>query len=309
VRLNVLNVDLNLLVAFDALITEGNVTRAAARICVSQPAMSRSLKQLRAIFNDELFQRTHTGMIPTPRAVQMSRLIRPALQSIADAIGMKEAFDPTTVKRRFVIAMPDVAAHLAMPDIVRRVQRLAPGIDIAIINAGNRDAITKVETGQAEFALGVYDHLPIGIVSSNLRPLKEVCIADRGNALLIDGILDIDRFLALPHVSTAVNDDHGIPIDTVLETLGMKRRIALSVPHFVSIPRLVLGTSMIGVVTEELLHGATERDLLRAFPIPLPMPAVMAKIIWHQRDKNDRGHQWLLKQILASAKRDQRSVF
>jgi DNA-binding transcriptional LysR family regulator len=299
-RLNVRNVDLNLLLAFDALMTEGNVSRAAAQVCVSQPAMSRSLKQLRAIFGDELFRRTVDGMLPTPRAVELARLVRPGLELIANALDMKGQFDPSTAKRQFVIAMPDMAEHLALPRIVRRIQSMAPGIDIAVINAGNRDGITKVEAGRAEFAIGVYDYLPPAIMSVNLLAIKEVCIADRTNRELKDGILDVKRFLSLPHVATAVNEDHGIPIDTVLETLGMTRRIALSVPHFLSVPRLILGTAMIAVVAEPMLQAAAERDSLISYPIPIQMPPVMGKVIWHQRYRDDGGHQWFLKQIVAS---------
>jgi DNA-binding transcriptional LysR family regulator len=292
-RLNLLNVDLNLLVAFDALVIEGSVSRAANRIGVSQPAMSRSLRQLRELFEDELFRRTSDGMVPTPRAVDLARTIRPSLEHIEAAIGQRLAFDPATSERRFVLALPDLAARLALPAIVRLLDQRAPGIDLTILNTGNRDSMARVENGQAEIALGVYAHLPLALRSANLQPLREVCVADPDNPALKDGRLDIDRFLALPHVAVSMNEDFGTPVDTVLETLGLRRRVAVTTPFFVSVPSLVLGTGRIAVVTEALLDSLAEGARLARYPLPLPFDPVMSKMIWHARASEDAGHLWL----------------
>lgn len=300
-RLNLVNIDLNLLVAFDALVVEGSVSRAANRVGVSQPAMSRSLKQLRGLFGDALFRRTSDGMVPTPRAVELARQIRPNLESIAAALGQRVLFDPATAVRRFVIAMPDMAAVLALPPIVRKLNAVAPSIDLAIINTGNRESLHKVENGQAEMALGVYEQLLTGIRSTNLRKLREVCIADPMNPMLQDAKLDLDAFLSLPHVAVSMNEDFGTPIDTVLETLGHRRRIAVATPFFVSVPRLVKGTSMIAVVVEDLLQTLPESEHLTRFPVPVALEPVMSKLIWHARSDEDPGHTWLRSIITESA--------
>jgi|GEM_PF-6765453 len=159
-RLNLLNLDLNLLVALDALVQEESVSRAASRIGMTQPAMSRTLRQLHELFGDELLRRTSDGMKPTPRAVTLAQAIRPNLENIAAAIGQRLSFDPATASRRFVLALPDLAARLALPRVVKQISAQAPGIELAIITTVNHDALHKLETGQAELALGVYDHLP-----------------------------------------------------------------------------------------------------------------------------------------------------
>lgn len=296
-RLNLLNVDLNLLVAFDALVVEGSVSRAASRIGVSQPAMSRSLKQLRELFGDVLFRRTSDGMLPTPRAVELARLLRPSLENISSTLSQKLEFNPAKAERKFVLAMPDMAATLVLPTLCRELNRTAPGIELRIISAGNREAMAKVENGQAEFALGVYEHLSSSVCSENMLPLREVCIADPGNNALVSANCDLDSFLSLPHVAVSINDDFGTPVDTLLATLGLQRQIVYTTPFFTSVPRMVVGTSLVAVVAEALLQTMPESAMLMHFPVPLPLDPVMSKLIWHKRWDGDPGHEWFRRQI------------
>lgn len=290
--LNLRNIDLNLLVAFEALMIERHVSRAASRSGVSQPAMSRSLKQLRETFGDPLFRRTSEGMIPTPRAVELARLIRPGLETIAQAIGETSGFDPSLASRRFQLAMTDMAAYLALPPILPQLRRIAPSVDIVVMNSGSRETLTKVESGQVEFGFGTFDYLPPTVRSCNLQPLREVCVADPQNPLILRKKLDLDTFLSLPHIAVSPSGDRGIPIDVVLETLGHRRRVALTVPHFLPVPRLLIGTDMVAVVVEELLDLLPEGRRLARYKVPLPLDPVMGRMIWHRRFDEDPGHIW-----------------
>jgi LysR family transcriptional activator of mexEF-oprN operon len=300
-RLNLLNTDLNLLVAFDALVVEGNVSRAASRIGVSQPAMSRSLRHLREIFGDVLFRRTSDGMIPTPHALRLAQAIRPSLENIAAAIGQQTGFDPATATRCFTLAMPDMAARLTLPAVTRIVNQQAPGIDVAILNTGNHGSLSKVESGQAELGIGVYEHLPATVRSMNLRRLREVCVGDPENQMLRKRVLSVETFLSLPHVAVTMAGDFGTPVDTVLETLGLKRRIAVRTPFFDCIPALVRGTNLVAVLVEDLLDASPEGKMLIRHPVPLPLEPVMSKMIWHARTDDDVGHRWLRDIFLATA--------
>lgn len=290
---NLLNIDLNLLVAFDAMIVENHVSRAAGRIGVSQPTMSRSLQSLREIFGDVLFERTSEGLKPTPRALDLDRLIRPGLEAIGSAIGQRAEFDPAFVKRRFVFAMTDMASYLVMPPVVKALREIAPLVDIEVRNGGPQKALEMVESGTVEFAIGTFEYVPSTIKSMNLEPLKEICIADAANPFLREQALDLDLFLSLPHVAVAMEGQRGIPIDVALETLGYQRRLALTVPHFMSVPRSVVGTDMLAVVVESLLDGLPERSLVSRYDLPLPFEPVMGRIAWHRRLDLDAGHQWL----------------
>lgn len=300
-RLNLLNVDLNLLVAFDALVVECSVSRAASRIGISQPAMSRSLKHLRELFGDMLFRRTSDGMVPTPRAVELARLFRPSLESISSTLSQKLEFNPATAERRFVLAMPDMAAALVLPELCRELSRTAPGIELRVLSAGNREAIARVESGQAEFALGVYEHLPTGVRSENMLPLREVCIADPENLQIAEAGCDLQSFLSHSHIAVSINDDFGTPIDTLLATLGLKRQIIYTTPFFSSVPRMVVGTALVAVVAEAMLATMPEAGLLARYPVPLPLDPVMSKLIWHMRWDGDPGHEWFRTLITRAA--------
>lgn len=295
--LNLRNIDLNLLVAFEALMIERHVSRAASRIGVSQPAMSRSLKQLRETFGDPLFQRTSEGMIPTPRAAELARLIRPGLETIAQAIGEKSGFDPSVAHRRFQMSMTDMATYLALPAFLPTLRKAAPYIDIAVANSGNRETLAKVESGQVEFGFGTFDYLPPGVRSHNLSSLREICVADPANPILARSGLDLDAFLSLPHVAVAMNGDRGIPIDVVLETLGYKRRVVLTVPTFLPVPRLLVGTDMIAVVVEDLLDRLPESQQLVRYKVPFALDPVMGRLIWHRRFDEDPGHIWFREMV------------
>lgn len=293
IKPNLLNIDLNLLVAFDALIVENHVSRAAARIGVSQPTMSRSLQSLREIFGDVLFERTSEGMKPTPRALDLDRMIRPGLETIGSAIGQKAEFDPAFVQRRFVFAMTDMASYLVVPLVMRALRDVAPFIDIEVRNGGPQKALEMVEAGTVEFAVGTFEYVPTTIKAVNLEPLKEICIADAVNPHLQTRELNLDLFLSLPHVAVAMEGQHGIPIDVALETMGYQRRLALTIPHFLSVPRSVIGTDMLAVVVESLLDRLPERSLVSRYELPLPFEPVMGRIAWHRRLDPDPGHRWL----------------
>lgn len=290
---NLLNIDLNLLVAFDAMMIENHVSRAAARIGVSQPTMSRWLQTLRAIFGDVLFERTNDGMRPTPRALDLDGLLRPGLEAIAHAIRKDVEFNPGLMKRRFIMAMTDMASYLVMPLVMQVVRKVAPSIDIEVRDAGPQRALEMVESGTVEFAIGTFDYVPTTIRTANLQILKEICIADIENPHLVERELDLELFLSLPHVSVAVAGQHGIPIDSALETLGYERRLALTVPHFLSVPNAIMGTDMLAVVVEPLLDRLPEADHLARYEIPLPFEPVMGRVAWHRRLDGDAGHRWL----------------
>lgn len=293
IRPNLLNIDLNLLVAFDAMIVENHVSRAAARIGVSQPTMSRSLQALREIFGDVLFERTNEGMKPTPRALDLDRLIRPGLETIGSALAQKTQIDPAFVKRRFVFAMTDLASYLVVPIIMKALREVAPLVDIDVRHGGPQKALEMVESGTVEFAIGTYDYVPTTIKTLNLQALKEICIFDPHNPHLQDRPLDLDLFLSLPHVAVVMDGQHGIPIDIVLETLGYQRRLALTVPHFLAVPGAVVGTDMLAVVVEELVDRLPGGTSVARAELPLPYEPVMGRIAWHRRFDFDAGHQWM----------------
>lgn len=161
-------VDLNLLVVFDALMAERQVTRAAAQVRLTQPAVSHALRRLRHLFDDELFTRGPGGMQPTQRAQDLHVPVRAALAHVRAALGSRTSFDPATARRRFRLAMTEVMTLEVLPRLVSLVRQRAPGVDLAILGSGAGEAGEMVAAGAADIGLGVLPQLPDGLLSQEL---------------------------------------------------------------------------------------------------------------------------------------------
>jgi len=154
------NLDLNLLLVFHALLKERNVTRAAQRLFVGQPALSGALKRLRAAFDDELFVRTSHGMEPTPRALELARAIDPLLLSLQQAFHKRPSFDPATTERVFRVGLSDALEVAVMPGLMQRLSAVAPGVRLITHLTDRTRASTMLDAGELELAVGVFLEVP-----------------------------------------------------------------------------------------------------------------------------------------------------
>jgi DNA-binding transcriptional LysR family regulator len=298
--INLAAFDLNLLVAFEALFEERHVSRAGAKIGLSQPSMSHALSRLREIFEDELFTRGPGGMLPTARAVELAQHILPGIGQLRAALNERGEFNAKKSERRFVIGLNDLGSFSVLPRLAPRVRALAPGISLTVINVGARDALEKLISGEVELACGVFSDLPPGVDSCKIASMETVCLSDRRNPRLDGRALDLQAFLELPHVQVAVNADPGIQIDAELAALSLRRRVTLVVPHFLVVPRAVVGTDMIGVFDAKTLRALGHWPHLRTDPLPLLLPEPGVSAIWHRRSASDPGHRWLRELLAAS---------
>jgi DNA-binding transcriptional LysR family regulator len=295
--LNLAAVDLNLLVVFDALMAERHLSRAAARVGLSQPAMSHALRRLRGLIGDDLFVRGPGGMDPTPRALALADPVGVALDGLRRALAGEPAFDPATAHDRFRLAMSDaMAAHILSP-VLRRIRVEAPGVDLQLIAAGDREGVEHVLSGEADLGVGVHPHLPDGLASQVISTAVLVCIADADNPALANG-LDLQTFIDLPHLGITVGQQSGASIDSLLDQMGVTRRIMVSVPHFLVAPAAVAGTDLIAVVPEGLMGAGTGR--IRVHPIPIPAPEIHLRMVWRIRRQSEPGLTWL-RTLLAEA--------
>lgn len=282
------HIDLNLLVAFESLMTEQHVTRAAESLFVSQPAMSRSLARLRELFDDMLFLRTPEGMVPTPRALELWARLQPSLADLSGALADGvESSEP----REFVIATNDAAAYLMLPSITRRLAEIGPRICLRVVVADGQNALDMLDTGEVELAFGVFPSLPRRLTGRDVQLFREVCIVDRDNPCAVAGKLDMQTFISLPHVAYG-NNNSQMTLDHLLEAQGLRRRIAVRTPYFLSIPSLVAGSGYIGIIARELLELSPERDRLKVMQPPVDI-SVMGGVAWHARVENDPAHRRL----------------
>jgi len=299
--MNLASVDLNLLVAFDALLTERNVTRAGAAVGLSQPAMSNALSRLRALFDDPLFVRNAGRMEPTARAATLAEPVRSALLQLQAALEAAGPFDPATARRRFVLASADYTELLLLPPLVARLRAAAPHIDIAFREANRLNARAVLEAGEADLVLVPFTEGLTDLRSAAVLREGFVTIARRGHPAF-GKRLTLKRFLELPHVLVSVEGEGTSLLDNVLAARGLKRRIAVSVPHFTAAPFVVATSDAIATVPARVAQRLARVTGLAIHNPPLTIEGFTLHAIWHRRHDADPAHRWLRDQIMQAAR-------
>jgi len=293
--MNLKSVDLNLLVAFDALMAERSVSRAAAKLGITQSALSHALKRLRIMFGEPLMRRGPRGMEPTERAISLQQPMNGILANIHSIISTKLAFDPARTKRTFKLSMSDAMSVEALPLIVRKLRKYAPNIDLLVTSSGPKDACSRIINDEVEIAIGVFPHVQPELLRRELYRDELICVADKNNPRLRRGRMDEKSYLASPHVTVAPNLDSGVQLDEIFVAMGLNRRVVATVPHYIALPALIRGTDLIGHTRLRLVNVLRSSSNLVVFPIPaqIRVPELSFEEIWHARYEDDPGHRWL----------------
>lgn len=295
-------IDLNLLVAFDALLTEVNVTRAAKRVGLSQPAMSHALNRLRSLFEDPLLVRTARGMVLTPRAQQLQTPLREALGRIETVLDKTETFDPATAQRRFTLAGLDYVEFVMLPPLLEYLSKHAPGIDLFVV-ALHQDVSPMLESGEVDLSLGVNRPAAPGIYQQKLFQERFVCLVRKDHPE-VKRSLSLEQYVRLDHLLVAPQHQahRGGYVDAALAQRGLRRRIALAVPHFLVAPLVVSRSNLVFTVPERIARAYTELLPLRSLPVPLELNGFSMMQHWHERNHRDPAHVWLRTVIADLAK-------
>jgi DNA-binding transcriptional LysR family regulator len=288
---NIASINLNLLVAFEALVDERSVTRAARRTGVTQPAMSHSLAQLRALFDDPLFRRTSRGLDPTPRALELAEPVRQGLSRIRDAF-TDRTFHPRTANRTFAIAASDYVELVLLPPLLGLLEREAPGVRVAMLPWGLHEVPAALARAEADLMIGFYSELPPHHAQSLLFDERYVCIVRKEHPR-VGKALTLKRYLELEHV--LVSERPGSPgsVDVALAARGLSRRVGARVSHFSMVPMLVSRTDLVAAVSRRVAEPFARPLGLRLLPPPLPLPRGRVGMVWHEQMTNDPGHRWL----------------
>lgn len=301
--MNIKSVDLNLLLAFDALMREHSVTRAAAEVGITQPAMSSALGRLRALFDDALFVRSSRGMVPTARAIQIAPDIAASLEHVRVAL-RRPAFEPKEAKLRFRIITTDYVEIVLLAELHNKLAAAAPGIDLAIKRAPTIFELPQadLESGACDLAIGPFP-APIpqsGLFARHLFDDEFVCIARKGHPAVRQK-LSLKQFLAAKHAAVLSILEHSGLIDRVLAEKSLKRRVAIGVPNFISVPYLVAETDLIATIPRKLAERFAGVLKLRLFKPPFAIPALRMSLLWHSRVSEESSHKWLRDFIASSA--------
>lgn len=291
--------EIRLLVAFEAILVERNVTRAAERADLTQQAMSGQLAQLRAIFGDPLFVRARGGVVPTPRAEELAPAVRAALAALEPLV-TQASFDPATYEGTMTIAASDYALALLMPPLLDRIRGAAPGLRLVIRPADLATLEVEMRDARIDLALTVPQFIPPGLRLLPLFEERYTGVARGDHPILAAGPVTLDRFCAHPHllVSPFRGDASG-PTDTALAAIGRRRRIGLVVPSFSVVGALLERTDLIAVLPARLI--AMMRRDIRTFEAPLAIPGFSLNAYWPPRLDTSPLHSWLREQIAAAA--------
>ncbi|MBL9105329.1 MAG: LysR family transcriptional regulator [Myxococcales bacterium] len=298
---NLAAMDLNLLVTLEALLGERHVTRAAARLGLSQSATSHALARLRRLLGDPLLVRDGQLLVPTTRAAALAPRLAEALASLRSVLAPPAAFDPATARRRFTLGMADYAQFVLLPPLLARLSAAAPHVDLVVRDSAI-DRLDEIDfTVAPDSSVARSDPLRGGrqpaLRGRRLFRERYVCVARRGHPR-IGKKLDLATFVALPHAFIAPRGTPGGVVDDALAERGLTRRVALMIQHFLVAPDAIAGSDLIITLAERLARAFAGRLPLALHEPPLALPRFTMQLYWHERRHLDPAHQWLRRQIL-----------
>jgi DNA-binding transcriptional LysR family regulator len=294
--------DLSLLVSLDALIDEANVTRAAARLNVSQPALSAQLARLRELFRDPLLvpSRSGRGMIPTARALELRGPLHVALKDLEAVIKHPPAFDPMTADRSFAIAASDNATAVLGVGLIEQVQKVAgSGVRVSFRSPSADLIATQLERGDVDLLIGSERIVPSDMKTRRLIEERYLMAQRKGHPRGRKP-LDLKTYCSLSHVlvSTSGGSFRG-DIDEQLEKIGRRRRVVLSVHQFILAPMFLRISDYVATLPTRFVNRFA--DDLDTFELPFKARGFTLSAAWHPRNQADPSHIWLRQQLSAIA--------
>jgi DNA-binding transcriptional LysR family regulator len=286
--------DLNLLAAFDALMQERNVTRAAARMNVSQPAMSAALGRLRALFDDRLFQRSAAGLLPTPRANELAGPVSVALQQIGALFVSPGSFDPGKAALKCALGLSDYPAFVLLPALLKALTQEAPSIEIEVHAFSGRDeAVALLDAGKIDLAIGVAPTLQESRILSRQILCDDFVTLVRHDGTRSRRALDLDAYLALSHILVSPEGSrHGL-VDQALADQGLRRSVQVTLPQMFAVPALLRETGLAATLPRRVALQSAQAGELVIFPTPISLPQISFHMIWHRRNDERASQRWL----------------
>lgn len=302
-RININGIDLNLLKSLNALLETASVSKAADRVNLSQPAMSRALGRLQQSLKDPLLIRSGRGMVLTPRGEALRAPVRDALTKVS-FVFEPPVFDPSQAQDKFRIMAPDYLAQLIMPPVLAQLFNLAPSMHVEMENLSARGIADMCE-GKISLGFGVVDDGPDldNVAAQALLRDSQVCLMRKGHPLHQSG-MTLKGYASASHALLSITGKGGGRIDDVLTQHGLSRRISLRITHFLTISAVIAPTDMIITVPKVLADQVITKDLVKMeLPKVLRLPAFTVSQIWHERFTQDPAHQWLRRLIKAECKK------
>lgn len=291
--------DMGLLVSLDVLLEEANVTRAARRLNVSQPALSAQLARLRQVLDDPLLVPAERGrgMRLTPRAAQLKTPLHELLTRLEDLVEAPYAFDPRTAERDFTIALNDNAATTVGLDLIERLRGQAnDGLRLAMLQVHRDEVLDLTARGRVDLVIGTRAFLPFGLRTHDLTA-DTFQVAQRKGHPRGTAAMTLEQYCAYEHVLVSASGSYHSEIDHLLAGLGHRRRTTVSVQYYTTVPPMLERTNCLATLPKRFLHRFDH--MIDRFDVPFAFDPFQLQAGWHPRFDDDLGHQWLREQLIA----------
>jgi DNA-binding transcriptional LysR family regulator len=300
---NFRTLDLNLLRVFDAVMSERSLTKAAAKLALTQPAVSNAIRRLRETLGDDLLRRSGQGLVPTPRAQALWPTVQEALRQLQASLS-PSPFVAASATTTFVLTMADATAAELMPGLVAVMDRDAPGVALRVVPLTTRDPRRLLEDEQADLAIGYFPAVLASLTaqtqSGDAAPYQHqrlydsdyVCVMQHDHPLALEP-LTLERFCAARHLLVSFSGRPFGFIDEALAGLGRKRQIVLTVNQFFTAGRVVASSKLLTVLPRHFVSVTGFADQLVLRELPFAVPAVHVDALWHRRLQHDSAHAWL----------------
>ncbi len=296
--MNISNKDVNLIFLFNVLYEERSLTKASARLNLSQPALSHKLNKLRDEFNDQLFVRSGRGLSPTPKAEQMAKEVCILTNSIMQFYRQTEDQELATKTDKIHIYTTDFIELLVLPELIERVQQAAPYVKIITHNTLGALPLTAFEQGQCDIAIaGFYQDLPNHYYRQALTEYQFHVLYHRHNPMC-QAPLDLETYINSQHVVTSLTGDLNGIVDQTLAKMNRKRDVVAGASSFLVLPHVIRNSNLMLTCLTPIAKHATGlyQDLACQKP-PIELPVIKMEQVWHPRTQNDPLRQWIRQQI------------
>ena len=306
---NFRTLDLNLLKVFDVVMAERNVTRAASRLAMTQPAVSNALRRLREATQEELFVPHPNGVTPTAHAQTLWPTVRASLDSLHEAFA-PQGFDPRSDARSFTLAMADATAALIVPMLVDALRAERAIVDLRVVPLTSRDPRSLLEQGQADIALGFFPDVRAALAAEGDRGLlclealygcEYVGVMRQGHALAQAGALTLDAYCAAEHLRVSFAGRPRGYVDEALTKLGRERRVMVTVANFFTAGSVVHQSDLLTVLPRSFVPATGFASRLALVTLPFEMPGIEVGLLWHRRHERDTAQRWLRETVCRAA--------
>ncbi|PSH61520.1 LysR family transcriptional regulator [Phyllobacterium sophorae] len=289
--------DLNLLVTLETLLVEQNVTKAAARLNLSQPAVSAQLNRLRHEFDDPLLIPAQRGMTPTAKAMELLDPLRQALDQVRATVVSHRNFDPAQAKLTVSIACTDYLQAVVVKPLVVELRMRAPGVRVALRNLDVPQLDAQMARGDVDLALMTPQAASPSLRTRHLFNERYVLIGRRKHPRLREGIT-VEEFVEMDQVIVSLDGGGFVtPVDRVLADLGHRRNAVLSAASFLFVPEIVSYSDLVALVPERLVRDRA--DKLMVIDCPFPVEGFAVGMVWHERCHGHGGQRWIREAIVS----------